>query len=181
MSLAELNLDEQQEHSMIELATKILERENKALNYKELFDEVAELKGFSKVEKEAYIAQFYTDLNLDGRFLTIGSGQWGLKIWYPVEQIDEDITTEPKKKKKKKKRKTTKKEVEPSIDETDEDLTEVPLDFVEDSYDDDEDEIDLGDDIAEEDLEDSFDEDEEDYDEDLEEDEDEEDEEDDRK
>ncbi|WP_017471063.1 DNA-directed RNA polymerase subunit delta [Amphibacillus jilinensis] len=180
MSLAELNLDEQQEYSMIELATKILKKENKALNYKDLFDEVAELKSFSQAEKETYIAQFYTDLNLDGRFLTIGSGQWGLKVWYPVEQIDEDITAEPKKKKKKK-RKTTKKEVEPSIDETDEDLTEVPLDFVEESYDDDEDEIDLGDDIAEDDVEESYDEDEEDYEEDADEDYEEDEDDDDRK
>ncbi|SEO22790.1 DNA-directed RNA polymerase subunit delta [Amphibacillus marinus] len=150
MSIANLSRDELREQSMIELATMVLEREKKAMNYLDIFNKVAEIKGFSEEEKEAFIAQFYTDLNLDGRFLTLGAGQWGMKVWYPVEQIDEEITAEPKKKKKKKK-KVTKAAVEKAIEE--EDLTEVPLDFAEEDYDDED--IDLGDDdIADDEFDD---------------------------
>ncbi|WP_067841127.1 DNA-directed RNA polymerase subunit delta [Amphibacillus sediminis] len=156
MSSVKLNHDNLHDLSMIELAIIILEHEKKALNYQDLFDKVAELKRFSSADKEAFIAQFYTDLNIDGRFLTLGSGLWGLKVWYPVEQIDEEITTERKKKKKKKK-KSTSKVLEDAIDPS-EDLTEVPLDFVEAGFDDeDEEDIDLAaDDLIDDDLDDVF-------------------------
>lgn len=143
MTLANLNRDDLQEYSMIELAIIVLENKKKALNYREIYDQISEMKDFSQAEKDDYLAQFYTDLNLDGRFLTLGSGEWGLKKWYSVDQIDEVIKVEttPKKRKKKKK-KVTKEELEPSIDDQDEDLTEIPLDFVEAAYKNDEDEDD---------------------------------------
>nr|WP_253288847.1 DNA-directed RNA polymerase subunit delta [Amphibacillus sp. MSJ-3] len=139
---------------MIELAILVLEDHKKALNYREIYDRVSEMKGFSQAEKEEYLAQFYTDLNLDGRFLTLGSGEWGLKKWYSVDQIDEVITVETTPKKRKKKKKVTKEELEPSIDDQDDDLTEVPLDLVDVAYknDDEEDEdmITLNDDLIDE-------------------------------
>ncbi|WP_440897905.1 DNA-directed RNA polymerase subunit delta [Amphibacillus sp. Q70] len=143
MTLANLNREDLQEYSMIELAIIVLENKKKALNYKEIFDQISEMKDFSQTEQNDYLAQFYTDLNLDGRFLTLGAGEWGLKKWYSVDQIDEVIKVEttPKKRKKKKK-KVKKEELEPSIDDQDEDLTEIPLDFVEAAYKNDEDEED---------------------------------------
>lgn len=121
---------ERTEQSMIEIATDLLKEEKKAMHYRDLFDQVAKIKQLTKKQQDGVIAQFYTDLNLDGRFLTLGQGLWGLKVWYPVEQIDEEITQEPKKKKKKKK-KVKEKVIEPSIDDVDdEDLTEIPLGFI---------------------------------------------------
>lgn len=151
MSVKDINRDELKERSMIEIGTMLLKDEKKTMHYRTLFDQVAEIKGFTQEQKDYHIAQFYTDLNLDGRFLFLGQGEWGLKAWYPVEQIDEEVTQEPKKKKKKKK-KATKKEVAPSIDDVDEDLTEIPLGFIEkdlstdDDDDDDDDDLDLDDD-----------------------------------
>ena len=49
--------------------------------------------------------QFYTDMNIDGRFLAIAENQWGLREWYPVEQIEEE--TAPTVKVRKKKRKSS--------------------------------------------------------------------------
>ena len=162
VSIANTNRDNLQEYSMIELAMIVLEKTNKALNYREIFDQVSDLKGFTEKEKQTNLALFYTDLNLDGRFLTLGAGEWGLKKWYSVDQIDEIIQTEttPVKRKKKKKKKAKEKEVlEPSIDDPDEDddLTEVPLDIVGAAYkntvtdEEDEDAITLGDDLIDED------------------------------
>lgn len=168
MSLANYNREELQDISMIELAVMILEKEKKAVGYKELYQQIAEMKNFTEADKDLYIAQFYTDLNIDGRFLTLGSGMWGLKSWYPVEQIDEEITAAPKKKKKKATKK--KKEKELPIEEIDEDITEDPLDFddtdfLEDDLEDSEDE-DLEDETLEDDFDDEDDFDEEDEDED---------------
>ncbi|BAC14964.1 DNA-directed RNA polymerase subunit delta [Oceanobacillus iheyensis] len=146
MSLQQLTHDEIDHLSMIELGVKILKEENKAMNYKVIFNKIAELKDFTDEQKQNMMAQFYTDMNVDGRFLTLGSGMWGLKRWYPVEQAEEEITEEPKKKTKKKKKKA---EV---IDDVDDDL-DVTDDEIDDIV------SDLGDDLDDDDFEDDLDED----------------------
>lgn len=159
VSIANTNRDNLQEYSMIELAMIVLEKTNKALNYREIYDQVSDLKGFTEKEKQTNLALFYTDLNLDGRFLTLGAGEWGLKKWYSVEQIDEIIQIETAPVKRKRKKKVKEKEIlEPSIDDPeDDDLTEVPLDIVGAAYkntvtdEEDEDAITLGDDLIDED------------------------------
>ncbi len=108
MSLKELSEQQISEISMIELATLVLEDEKKALDFNDMFNRIADLKGFTNKEKENYIAQFYTDMNIDGGFMTIGTNQWGLKRWYPVEQMEEEIANLPKNRKKKKKKKKKK-------------------------------------------------------------------------
>src|SRR5690625_4898197 len=75
--------------SMIDLAGKILGEHKKELSFKDLFNEVAELKKFTEDQKRDLLARFYTDLNIDGRFMTVGSNVWGLKRWYPVDQTTE--------------------------------------------------------------------------------------------
>lgn len=112
MSLKNYSREELEVTSMLELASEILHDEQKAQNFNDLYNKVAELKGFTDEQKTEFIAQFYTDLTVDGRFLTIESDVWGLKRWYPVEQMDEIVTSpEPKKKKKAKKKKKKKEEV----------------------------------------------------------------------
>nr|WP_285853813.1 DNA-directed RNA polymerase subunit delta [Oceanobacillus luteolus] len=87
---------------MLELASIILKDAKKALNFNEIYDQIAEIKEYTQEEKDERVAQFYTELNVDGSFMTIGSNIWGLKEWYPVEQADEQVTSVPKKRKKKK-------------------------------------------------------------------------------
>lgn len=151
MSIENYSREELKEISMIELATMILKSEKKAVSYHELFQRVSEMKGYTEAEKEVHIAQFYTDLNIDGRFLPAGSGLWGLKEWYPVEKIDEEIAAAPKKKKKKKTKTTKKTEV---VEDLDEDLDEDPLDFDEAEFNETDDALLEGEDI-DEDLDDS--------------------------
>lgn len=87
--------------SMIDLAGQILKEEKKPLSFYEIFDRVAEVKGFSDDEKEQKIAQFYTEVNVDGRFLNVGDNMWGLKRWYPIERVEDELTGGTKKKAKK--------------------------------------------------------------------------------
>ncbi|WP_047980904.1 DNA-directed RNA polymerase subunit delta [Ornithinibacillus contaminans] len=155
MSLDNLSREEIKSMSMLDLAQEILLVEKKAINFKDIFDKIAELKGYSEDQKDEFLAQFYTDLNLDGRFITLGANMWGMKRWYPVEQMDEDIHNEPKKKKKSKKK---------IVD--DEDLDEDDLDL--DLVDDEDDIVDDFDDIDEDEDDDDFEEiDEEDDDDDI--------------
>ncbi|WP_058308722.1 DNA-directed RNA polymerase subunit delta [Gracilibacillus massiliensis] len=164
MKLKELNQEKIDNMAMIDIATKVLEEENKAMDFRDIFDRVAKLKGFSEADKDLWISQFYTDLNIDGRFMTKGSNLWGLKKWYPVEEIDEDITPEPKKKKKKKKAVKKKAPVE-EVDET-EDLDETIVDKDVVGFDDDDldtdtdivdDDFDFDDDDLDDDVDDDFD------------------------
>lgn len=150
MKLQDLSKEQIDEMAMIDIASLILESEKKALDFRDIFDRVAELKGFSESEKDTWISQYYTDLNIDGRFLTKGSNLWGLKKWYPVEDIDEDITVAPKRKKKKGKKKKKQEEEEEVLDET-EDLDETVVSAVEDIHDLDDDDDELVDDDLEDD------------------------------
>lgn len=97
MGLDKYSAEEIAKMSMIDLASKILTDEKKELNFMELFEKVAEYKQFSEAEKEDLLARFYTDLNVDGRFSTIGSNLWGLKRWYPVDQTSEKALAESRK------------------------------------------------------------------------------------
>ncbi|AXI10653.1 DNA-directed RNA polymerase subunit delta [Oceanobacillus zhaokaii] len=107
MSLKDLSHEEIKGMSLIELTGLILKDEKKALHFNEIFDRISELREFSKKDKEKKIAQFYTDMNIDGRFTTIGSNMWGLRSWYPVEQQDEEVHAPVKKKKTSAKKKKT--------------------------------------------------------------------------
>ncbi|OZU88466.1 DNA-directed RNA polymerase subunit delta [Virgibacillus indicus] len=154
MSLKDYSHEELKNLSMIELANLVLLDEKKAINFKDIFERIAEMKDLSNKTKEDYIAQFYTDLNVEGSFITIGDNKWGLKRWYPVEQMDEEVTNAPKKKKKTKKKKK-KEEKEEELDIADEDIEEIVDDL------DDEDEFD---DLDEEFDDEDFEEDEEEVD-----------------
>jgi DNA-directed RNA polymerase subunit delta len=101
VSLEQLSPEEIQEMSMIELAYEILASKKQAISFKELLEEISQLLNLSEEQVSEKIAQFYTELNIDGRFISIGENRWGLKAWYRYEQIDDETTPQIKSKKKK--------------------------------------------------------------------------------
>ncbi|MDP4156871.1 MAG: DNA-directed RNA polymerase subunit delta, partial [Bacillota bacterium] len=133
MSIQELYSNEQlQEMSLIEITFDYLKNSKQPIAFNDLMNEISAALGLTDEEVRAKIAQFYTDLNIDGRFLTLGENRWGLRVWYPVDTQEEEVvsTVKPKKKKAKK-----------VVDEDDADLDD--FDDVEDDFDDyDEDDID---------------------------------------
>ncbi|ARI76048.1 DNA-directed RNA polymerase subunit delta [Halobacillus mangrovi] len=156
MSLKELSQEQIDEISMIDLATIILEEEKEAIDFNEIFNRIASMKGFSEKQKEEYIAQFYTDMNIDGMFMTIGTNKWGLKHWYPVEQMEEEIANLPQKRKKKKKKKKPSKLLEDELGvseyDADDDDLEEDLDLTDEDLDLDDDEDDFEGDYEDDDL-----------------------------
>ena len=140
MSLNKYSKEDLLEMSLIEIAYELLTERNEPIFFQDLMKEIASLQGLSKAEVEKRIAQFYTDLNVDGRFTSLGENRWGLKIWYPVDQIEEEVVhaaAKPKKKKKAKKAAVV-------VDDFDE-LDEEDLDF-DDDIEEDEDDVDEDDD-----------------------------------
>lgn len=79
------------EMAMVDLAHMLLVETNEPINFHELMNRIGTIKNYSQEQIEQMFVQIYTEVNLDGRFVNIGSSTWGLKKWYPVEQYD-DVT-----------------------------------------------------------------------------------------
>lgn len=92
VSVMNLSQTEIEKMSMVDLANLIFAEEQRPMSFKEAYDKIATLKKWNQTEKDEKVAQFYTDLNIDGRFVTNGSNSWGLKRWYRSEQIREDLS-----------------------------------------------------------------------------------------
>ncbi|WP_185907828.1 DNA-directed RNA polymerase subunit delta [Psychrobacillus soli] len=162
MNFREMTTAQLVEESLIDIGFAILEDKKNALTLTDLFDEIQKLNGFTDEEMAERKPQFYTDMNIDGRFLAIAENQWGLREWYPVEQIEEE--TAPTVKVRKKKAKAVE---DDDLDDLDEDeiVFEEEFDeFIEDEEDEEEVVVDFEEDIDEEIEEDIIDEDEEDFD-----------------
>ena len=96
------------ELSMVEVAHAILAHHGEAMAFVDLTNEIQQYLGKSDEEIRERLAQFYTDLNVDGSFISLGDNTWGLRAWYPFESIDEatvgeteDEEDRPKKKRRK--------------------------------------------------------------------------------
>ncbi len=109
-----MNLDvfagqEKSELSMIEVARAILEergRDNE-MYFSDLVNDIQTYLGKSDADIRQSLPFFYTDLNTDGSFIPLGENKWGLRSWYAIDEIDEEIITledeedgAPKRKKK---------------------------------------------------------------------------------
>lgn len=134
LSLNQYTTEEFKEMSLIEVAYEILSERKQAISFQAIVEEIAQLQGKTMDEIRMQLPQFYTDLNVDGRFSTTGENHWGLKDWYPVDQVEDELTNSIKPKKKK-----AKKSADDDLDEYD-DLDDEDLDdFEEEDLDEEED------------------------------------------
>ena len=79
------------ELSMIEVAHEILHQRGETMAFVDLTNEIQVYLGKSDEEIRDRLAQFYTDLNIDGSFISLGDNVWGLRSWYPYDSIDEAL------------------------------------------------------------------------------------------
>ena len=89
------------EESLIDLAYAILEDKKQAMPLNDLLKEIQKLNGISDEDLKSRLVQFYTDLNVEGRFLLNHENGWGLREWYKVETIEEETAPTIKSRKKK--------------------------------------------------------------------------------
>ncbi|WP_100332499.1 DNA-directed RNA polymerase subunit delta [Bacillus xiapuensis] len=159
MNLKQLSKEDRREMSLIEVAYAIFKEQKQPLAFQELLERIQQFMELSDAELKQRMAQFYTDLNIDGRFIVLDESRWGLRKWYPIDQLEEEVVPTVKSKKKKtKKAPKEEPEFEEDVDEADEEL-----DFDVGDIDELNDELDLDED---EDI-DEFDEEEEEFDGDL--------------
>ncbi|MFJ7648900.1 DNA-directed RNA polymerase subunit delta [Lysinibacillus sp. NPDC097279] len=162
MNFREMTKEQLAEESLINLAYAILTEKRASVSFNDLLTIIKELVGYSDEDIKSRLLQFYTDMNVDGRFLFNQETGWGLREWFKVEQIEEE--TAPSVKTHKKKSKATLDE----DDELEEDLEEDDIDFDEDyeefveedeEIEDEKEDIDFDDEEDIEDIEDEIDED----------------------
>lgn len=79
------------ELSMIEVAHAILTQKADVMDFSDLVNQIQKYLEKSDSEIRDSLAQFYTDLNIDGRFISLGDNRWGLRSWYAVDSINEEV------------------------------------------------------------------------------------------
>ena len=84
--------------SMVDIAYDLMTKKKKEVEFAKLFQEVSEIKGFTPEVAEEKMSTFYTDITLDGRFITLGENRWDLRERHAVEIVlddeDEDVKCE---------------------------------------------------------------------------------------
>lgn len=86
---------EKHELSMIEVARAILEERgrDKEMFFSDLVNEIQTYLEKSDADIREALPYFYADLNTDGSFIPLGENKWGLRSWYAIDEIDEEIIT----------------------------------------------------------------------------------------
>ncbi|WP_271003710.1 DNA-directed RNA polymerase subunit delta [Listeria seeligeri] len=119
MDLKNLTQEERSELSLIDVAHFILEQRKETILFPELVKEIQTFLGLKDAEIRERLVQFYTDMNIDGNFISLGNNTWGLRAWYPMDAIDEEVQTQTTPKKKRKS----------DDDDEDEEILDVDVDY----------------------------------------------------
>ena len=147
LNFREMTKEQLAEESLINLAYAILTEKRASVSFNDLLTIIKELVGYSDEEIKSRLLQFYTDMNVDGRFLFNQETGWGLREWFKVEQIEEETAPSVKTHKKKSKAAL---DDEEDLEEDDIDFDEDYEEFVEEEIDEEKEDIDFD----EEDIED---------------------------
>ena len=77
--------------SFVDTAAEIVIKEGKEIAFASLWSAVCEELGLTNEEKIAKVSYFYTQLTLDGRFVTLGENVWDLRERHEFEKVHIDM------------------------------------------------------------------------------------------
>lgn len=77
--------------SMVDVAYELMLKKKKEVEFSKLYTEVSEIKGFSQEESEKNQSLFYTNITMDGRFITLGENRWDLRERHKFENVNIDM------------------------------------------------------------------------------------------
>lgn len=78
------------ERALTDIAEQVLMKKKDPMDIYTLFDQVADIKGYTDEEKDQHITQFYSDITISGRFIYVGNNEWDLKEHQKIELWDKD-------------------------------------------------------------------------------------------
>lgn len=79
--------------SMVETAYQVLKTHQEPIPFVQLWTEVSKEMGFMPTQAEDNIAQLYTDLSMDGRFLNMAGNTWDLRSRHTYSESVTDTST----------------------------------------------------------------------------------------
>lgn len=91
MGLDKFKEKNRDELSMIEVARAILEDNGKRMAFADIVNAVQKYLNKSDEEIRERLPQFYTNMNTDGEFISMGENVWALRSWFPYESVDEEV------------------------------------------------------------------------------------------
>lgn len=94
LELKQFKGDRVDELAMIDVAKAVLEEKGEVMDFNDILLEVSNFIELNEDEMNKRMPQFYTDINVDGEFISLGENSWGLRTWYPVDSINEVLTHE---------------------------------------------------------------------------------------
>ena len=77
--------------SLIEHAYELIAKNNGPVNFKEIWAYVKEQSGMSEEEAAKQAGQFFTNMMLDGRFVTLGENEWDLRERHTFDKVHIDM------------------------------------------------------------------------------------------
>lgn len=77
--------------SMVDVAYELMSKKKSAVNFYKLWEEVCQMKKFDDIQKDDKESLFYTNITLDGRFITVGENNWDLRSRHKFSDVHIDM------------------------------------------------------------------------------------------
>lgn len=77
--------------SLIEIAYEFVSQHKTSVNFNLIWDYVKEQSGLSEEEASKKAGQFFTNMMLDGRFVTLGENEWDLRERHTFDKVHIDM------------------------------------------------------------------------------------------
>ncbi len=77
--------------SLIEHAYEFVSKHKESVNFKEIWEYVKKEAGLSEEQANKKVGQFFTNMMLDGRFITLGENEWDLRERHVFDKVHIDM------------------------------------------------------------------------------------------
>ena len=78
--------------SLLDLAYDYVSGQSQQSKFDDIWAYCVKEAGLTKEEADAKVSRFYTNLMLDGRFVTLGENEWDLRIRHKFEKVHIDMS-----------------------------------------------------------------------------------------
>lgn len=77
--------------SLIEIAYEFVSKHDGSVNFSEIWEYVKKESGMSEEDASKKAGQFFTNMMLDGRFVTLGENEWDLRERHTFDKVHIDM------------------------------------------------------------------------------------------
>ena len=78
--------------SLLDYAYDYVSGQSQQSKFEDIWAYCVEQAGLSKEEADKKVSRFYTNLMLDGRFVTLGENEWDLRVRHKFEKVHIDMS-----------------------------------------------------------------------------------------